>query len=88
MLVLSKPTTKGRDIMTAKDMHTVYMPHRGCLQPVEIGRPTTPPRECGFTNEDLECMGCGQKLGCIQPGHCYAVEGEDAFKWNIGKLKV
>jgi len=37
------------------------------------------PSHCGFSDEDLCCLGCGQKLGCIQPGHCYAVEGQAAL---------
>lgn len=52
----------------------------GCFQPVERPRPKSPPRDCGFSNEDLECLGCGVKLGCIKPGHCYLVEGEVARK--------
>lgn len=39
-----------------------------------------PPTGCGMCNEDLECLGCGVKLGCVEPGHCYAVEGKSALK--------
>lgn len=39
-----------------------------------------PPQDCGFMNEDLECLGCGVKLRLLEPGHCYAVEGSDALK--------
>lgn len=39
-----------------------------------------PPQNCGFTNEDLECLGCGVKLRLLKPGHCYAVEGSRALK--------
>ncbi len=51
----------------------------GYLSLVE-NRPKSPPQDCGFSNEELECLGCGEKLGCIKGGHCYAVEGKDALK--------
>lgn len=59
--------------------------HRGCpgfrkTAATSEPRRTTPPEGCGLSNEDLECLGCGQKLGCIKPGHCYAVDGQAAFK--------
>lgn len=62
------------------DTVTTYEVQGGCLQPVERSRPKTPPKECGFSNEDLECLGCGTKLGCVKPGHCYVVEGSAALK--------
>ena len=58
----------------------VYEVRGGCLQPVERPRPKSQPRDCGFANEDLECLGCGMKLGCVNPGPCYFVEGEAALK--------
>ena len=51
----------------------------GVLRSVTVPRPKYPPVGCGQSNEDLECLGCGAKLGCIKPGHCYAVEGERAL---------
>lgn len=59
---------------------TMYGVKEGCLQPLEYARPKSPPRDCGSSNEDLECLGCGEKLGHIAPGHCYLVEGKVAFK--------
>ncbi|MDP3999500.1 MAG: hypothetical protein Q8P76_02825 [bacterium] len=59
---------------------TVFRVVNGVLQAVEVPRPKTPPRDCGFSNEQLECLGCGAKLGCIKSGHCYAIEGESAYK--------
>lgn len=52
----------------------------GVIQKVEIDRPKSPPEGCQSSNEDLECLGCGYKLGCIKDGHCYAVLGSDALK--------
>lgn len=52
----------------------------GVLRAVEVPRPKYRPSDCGFSNEDLECLGCGHKLGCIKSGHCYAVEGRGALK--------
>ncbi len=43
-------------------------------------RPASPPEGCGVSNEDLECLGCGIKIGCVKSGHCYAVEGKAALK--------
>ncbi len=31
--------------------------------PVCIPCPKTQPEDCGACNEDLECLGCGQKIG-------------------------
>lgn len=69
-----------RRINVMNDSVVVYGVKDACLQPVKYARPESPPRDCGFSNEDLECMGCGTKLGCVVPGHCYLVEGEDALK--------
>lgn len=38
------------------------------------------PHECGVSNEDLECLGCGEKIGLIKLGHCYYLEGRAALK--------
>ena len=38
------------------------------------------PEHCGFVNEDLECLGCGVKLGCVKKGFCYRLDGQRAFK--------
>jgi hypothetical protein len=42
-------------------------------------RAQSPPKDCGVSNEDLECLGCGVKIGCLKKGSCYAVEGEAAL---------
>ena len=41
------------------------------------------PENCGFSNEDLECLGCGVKLGLVKEGRCYGVEGKEALKTNV-----
>lgn len=64
----------------ADDTWTTWQVKDGVLQPVTSPRPKRPPHDCGLSNEDLECLGCGQKLGCIKPDHCYAVEGKKALK--------
>ena len=61
-------------------MHTVYRVVGCVLNPVREKRPDRPPEHCHISNEDLECLGCGVKLGCIKSGHCYFVEGEAAKK--------
>jgi hypothetical protein len=33
-----------------------------------------PPRECGVSTEDLECLGCGAKLNGLRPGQCVHVD--------------
>lgn len=43
-------------------------------------RPQVPPVNCRMSNEDLECLGCGIKIGRLKLGHCYAVEGEASLK--------
>jgi len=43
-------------------------------------QPKHRPADCGFSNEDLECLGCGMKLGLIKDGHCYKVEGSAALE--------
>ncbi len=58
----------------------VYGYKDGVYQPIEVPRPTSRPRDCCSSNEDLECLGCGKKLGCIEPGHCYLVEGQASLK--------
>jgi len=63
-----------------KDTMTVYRDTGAVIQPVVEERPTRRPAGCGSVNEDLECLGCGEKMGCVIPGHCYAVEGEAAKK--------
>jgi hypothetical protein len=30
--------------------------------------PRHAPRDCGMSNEELECLGCGKKLGCVRAG--------------------
>jgi hypothetical protein len=52
----------------------------GVLPIVEAPRPTMQPRDCKMIDEDLECLGCGVKVGCVEPGHCYAMEGKSAYK--------
>lgn len=49
---------------------------RRLIGTAEPERPQSPPKGCGVSNEDLECLGCGVKIGCVKSGHCYAVEGE------------
>jgi hypothetical protein len=34
-----------------------------------------PPRDCRFCTEDLECLGCGEKIGPMTEGYCGYVEG-------------
>ena len=38
------------------------------------------PRDCGFCNEDGECLGCGEKIRLVESGKCYAVDGTSALK--------
>lgn len=52
----------------------------GALRPTAVRLRKAPPSQCGFSTEDLDCLGCGVKLGCVKPGHCYAVEGKRALR--------
>lgn len=61
-----------------RDRHAVLLEKDGVLQFVEVPRPTRRPEDCGMSNEDFECLGCGVKLGCLNDGKCYAVDGETA----------
>ena len=67
------------DDSTIMDMRVVS----GVLRAVEVPRPKIRPEDCGFSNEDLECLGCGEKLGCIVPGRCWAVEGNSVLKARV-----
>jgi len=58
----------------------IYGVRDGVMKPICVKRPQTPPKGCGMANEGLECLGCAQKIGCVLPGHCYAVEGAAALK--------
>lgn len=47
----------------------------------------TRPENCSFVNEDLECLGCGRKMGCINyirkngfPTYCPKVDGQDHWE--------
>ena len=64
------------------DTHVVLAVRGGVAKFVPLERPKRKPEDCGMSNEELECLGCGRKLGCIRPGHCYAVEGQSAFKFS------
>lgn len=66
--------------MSSNNTGTVLQVVNGVQKFVEAPRPKTPPRNCKFSDEDLACLGCGQKLGCIKPEHCYAVEGKSSLK--------
>ena len=76
-------TVSGREELAKKvadSTRTIMAYSGGILQPVTVPRPKEPPRHCGSSNEDLECLGCGCKIGCLEPGHCYAVEGRAAYR--------
>jgi len=42
-----------------------------------------PPESCGMSNENLECLGCGVKIGTFKSGLCYAGFGERALHCTI-----
>ena len=44
------------------------------------------PEHCGRSNEDLECLGCGHKLGLLKDGECPKMRpqiGRDTQGWSI-----
>lgn len=65
--------------MADDKMRIVYRVVDGVYRPIREPRPEQRPRNCGASDQDCDCLGCGIKLGRVKNDHCYAVEGEKAL---------